>query len=330
MQIDMFQYIEEMTKGKLTILSRIIRTIARKGEPTGLRTLYDSVNQMIKEEGGKPVADETIRARVYECENLERVAKGVYWFKQEESNALLIEGDGRDLSALEDESIDSIITDHPYELTAHKGGNRNMVDYEVFKYTQEDFNEKARVLKPGGVLVEFMAELCTEEVLDYVQEMRTFAKKAGLHMYSAVNWIKEGTSNNQGRKKKNMEVIFFFTKGKCRPLRLDKKKMKVLGGEHKMAMLEMLPTSFLYSQTHVSKRVHKAEKPISLLLEILSYVVKPGEIVLDQFSGGGRIIEAAIKYGCNIIAIEKDRKYIRSMVERISRLTEHVTTVLAH
>ena len=56
---------------------------------------------------------------------------------------MLVQGNGRDLSFLKDNSIDAIITDHAYDLKKSlKGGNRDFAAYECFQYTQEDFDEK--------------------------------------------------------------------------------------------------------------------------------------------------------------------------------------------
>ncbi len=55
------------------------------------------------------------------------------------------------------ESIDCIITDHPwFDRESNKGGNRFFADYECFRYTLEDFQEKARVLKLGCFLAELL------------------------------------------------------------------------------------------------------------------------------------------------------------------------------
>lgn len=60
------------------------------------------------------VNNESVRARIYENLGIKflRVRKGVYVAKDQD--CVLIEGDGRDLSILEDKSIDCIITDHPW------------------------------------------------------------------------------------------------------------------------------------------------------------------------------------------------------------------------
>ena len=128
--------------------------------------------ELVKDIKGKKVNNESIRARIYE--GVERgiftkVARGVYKVQSQlegrESTCLLINGDGRDLSMIEDNSIDGIVTDHPYLLTKQlKGGNRNFATYELFRYENNDFKEKQRVLKEGAFLVEFLPE---ESELNY-------------------------------------------------------------------------------------------------------------------------------------------------------------------
>lgn len=56
---------------------------------------------------------ESCRAILYRHgEEFKRVVKGVYMYTGEHSNSLLLEGDGRKLKEIEDNSIDCIITDH--------------------------------------------------------------------------------------------------------------------------------------------------------------------------------------------------------------------------
>ena len=72
----------------------------------------------------KEVKEPSIRARIYEGIEkgvFERVAKGVYTVtrkneNEEEVTCMLVQGDGRDLSFLKDNSVDAIITDHAYSL----------------------------------------------------------------------------------------------------------------------------------------------------------------------------------------------------------------------
>ena len=93
---------------------------------------------------------ESVRARIYEGVDrgiFQKISRGVYKVVSQidgkETSCLLINGDGRDLSAIPDKSIDGIITDHPYDLKkALTGGNRKIATFEMFKYENKDFKEK--------------------------------------------------------------------------------------------------------------------------------------------------------------------------------------------
>lgn len=159
---------------------------------------------------------ETVRARIYDNLNIkfERVAKGVYKTIDSEETCVVIEGDGRDLSMIQDESIDCILTDHPWlDPKSNRGGTRKFAEYDCFKYTQKDFDEKARVLKPGCFLVEILpAE--NENNYEYLYQIKQFAKQAGFLYYSKVPWKKGTFVSNTGRKAKNTQDVMFFFKRK--------------------------------------------------------------------------------------------------------------------
>ena len=168
----------------------------------------------------KEVKEPSIRARIYEGIDkgmFRRLEKGVYAVtrqdeKQQEVTCMLIQGNVRDLSFLEDNSVDAIITDHPYELKRSlKGGNRNFADYDCFQYGQEDFDEKYRVLKKGHFLVEFLPEENVENY-QYLFKIKQMAKDSGLEYYAKVTWKKGNFVSNTGRKSKNTEEIIFLLK----------------------------------------------------------------------------------------------------------------------
>ena len=115
-------------------------------------TIQEATN-LVKTVKKMDVNDESIRARIYEGVDkglFEKVSRGVYKVSSQingkRNDCLLINGDGRDLSMIPSNSIDGIITDHPYDLSkALTGGNRKFASYELFKYEEKDFQEKQRV-----------------------------------------------------------------------------------------------------------------------------------------------------------------------------------------
>ena len=111
-------------------------------------TIQEATN-LVKNIKNMDVNNESIRARIYEGVDkglFKKITRGIYKVSSQingkSNHCLLINGDGRDLSMIEDNSIDGIITDHPYDLNkALTGGNRKFASYELFKYNQKDFNE---------------------------------------------------------------------------------------------------------------------------------------------------------------------------------------------
>lgn len=314
-----------------------------ESSPRGIQaTLFDyfqdtecfdlqQANELVLEHQNRDVNTESIRARIYEGIDkglFERVGKGLYTVTRKdehgrENSCMLINGDGRDLSMIPDNSIDALITDHPYDTKKSlKGGNRDFANYELFQYNEKDFQEKLRVLKPGCFLVEFLPEENGENY-EYLFKVKDLARAAGFEYYAKVPWKKGDFVANTGRKSKNTEDVVFFSKGKARDLRPNAKKDKAEPDvEHFMSgAAGMLPTVFDFGIDKKTK-IHQAEKPVELLQQILRFVTKEDELVLDQFAGSGSLGEAALKSHRDSILIEKDVDTYNLMLERITALGE--------
>lgn len=270
-----------------------------------LKTIFDN----------KPYT--TLRGRIYD--NLgklfKRIDKGIYTIIDEKTNTAIamLNQDGRDLSNIPDESFDAIITDHPYkDPKSLNGGNRHFAEYETFQYTQEDFNEKARVLKEHSFLVEFFAEENANNY-KYIYKCKEMAERAGLRYYCTVPWKKGNFVANTGRKAKNTEQAVFFTKGSPRSLRPDNQHGGTMAGT-----TEMLPTALDYQPKPVREKIHKAEKPVPLLEQIIRLITKPGEAILDTFAGSGNLGIAAINTGRIAVLIEKCKETFETMVKNIT------------
>lgn len=297
---------------------------------------------------------ESIRARVYENLNkyFEKIGRGIYKVIRNDNECLIIEGDGRDLSMIEDETIDCIITDHPWlNPKSNKGGNRNFTNtYDCFKYELKDFMEKARVLKKGSFLVEVLPEE-NESNYEYLYQIKQMAKQAGFLYYAKVPWKKGTFVSNTGRKSGNVEDILFFSKGKARSLRYDAKKSKkenvdsYMSGTNKMLcttlntsndktnqesqlmdnQIDLLNLSELdYQAVSKSKKIHQSEKPVELILAILDYITKENEWVLDQFSGSGVVGEASLLSNRNCVLIELLKDNIKKIAQRLGLVSDFV------
>lgn len=274
--------------------------------------IYDAMD-MTKIKSKTP--KNSIRRTLYtNTDTFKRVCKGVYMLVGQKSTSLLIEGDGRKLAEIEDESIDCIITDHPWDdKKSLKGGNRNMATYDLFRYEQSDFDTKARVLKPGS----FMAEILPVESatnIDYLYEIKQMAKKAGLNFYTSLIW-KSAPANsvNTGRVTKGVQQVVIFSKGKPRKLSPD----NVQGYQTK----EMLHYELEY---HVARQVknrnHQAEKPIELYEYLISVLTEENEVCLDQFAGSCNMLQAAINTNRFGICYEICHEFVEKAAARFNAI----------
>lgn len=311
-------------------------------------SIQDATN-LVKNIKNMNVNNESIRARIYEGVDkgiFTKISRGVYKVTRQlegkENTCLLINGDGRDLSMIKDKSVDGIITDHPYDLQkALTGGNRKFATFELFRYESNDFKEKQRVLKDGAFLVEFLPDE-SEVNYEYLYEIKKMAQENGLKYFAKVAWKKGTFVSNTGRKAKNSEDVMIFSNGEPRNLKLDAKKNLAVARENNIDVKGkssyevrdilqehnldvyymkgtngMLPTVFDYQPKDSKNKIMEAEKPVELIEEIIEYISKPYETLLDQYAGSGNFVIACSNKNRNSIAIEKDDTMFQKMKNNI-------------
>ncbi|MDR2832391.1 MAG: site-specific DNA-methyltransferase [Streptococcaceae bacterium] len=301
----------------MTITTQLLNTF--KAQPFTLKKAYGELEEI------KP---HSLRARIYEAlgTTFERIDKGIYQATSDALSTLLIEGNGKDLSFLKDESIDVIITDHPYlDEKAHKGGNRafGSEHYESFRYTQSDIMEQARVLKQGSFWVQFLpSESATN--FDYLYDIKKMAENAGFEYYAKTSWKKGSFVANTGRTAKNSEDILIFSKGKARNLRPNAKANKAHGvdtGYFMSGASFMIPPTFDFAPDAKAERIHPNQKPVSLLEELIKLTtLSNDEVVLDMFAGSGVTGIASHNLKRHSILIEKSKEMVGKVIERFSDL----------
>jgi len=249
----------------------------------------------------------SVRRSLYEnAERFTKIARGVFMLAGADSTSLIIEGDGRSLDMVEDGAIDCIITDHPWDNPkSNKGGNRDFADYDTFRYTQEDFDAKARVLKDGAYLVEFLP-VESEANWRYLTSVKEMAYAAGFRLYATCLWRKAWGGVNTGRTTKGVEQVVIFSKGA--PRRLSKKGMPYMT----RSMLDF-EIDIPISRTN---RAHKAEKPVELYKYLIENLTDEREVVLDQFGGSCNAARACADTNRFGVVFETCAAYIKAAAER--------------
>lgn len=304
---------------QLTIGDRIEMFLegTKKGVAT-LKEIYQELHKSLPK-----TAEETIRCAIYrDTKNrFKRVAKGVYMLTGEETASLIIEGDGRKLDEIDDESIDCIITDHPWEDSkSHKSGNqKNFADYDCFVYQQEDFDAKARVLKDGAFLAEFLP-LENANNYKYLQKIKDMAINSGFNYYAKITWKKgEVGKTNTGRTTKEGEDILIFYKGK-KSRKLSAERISGYRTKNILPFLIDIPIKKV-RKTKKNPNVipsHQAEKPIELFEFLIENLTLEKEVCLDSFGGSLNLAKACVNKNRFGIVYEKSREFIVNGINKFN------------
>lgn len=242
---------------------------------------------------------------------------------QSESREVILINDDciEGIKTLEDNSIDLLLTDPPYNLglfMKDRDTNLKRMRDNYFGAAGWDdlsseewadsmdafFAQAARVLRKGGSMVVFMAVIKVETLISLAEKHGFYYKTTGtwhkknpmprnmnLHFINSTEvWIyftigtRTGTFNNNG------EVVHDFIETSVTP------KNERLYGKH--------PT----------------QKPQKLMEHFVRLLTSEGDTILDPFMGSGSTGVAAVNSGRNFIGIELDTDYFDIAEKRIENV----------
>ena len=246
----------------------------------------------------------------------------------------LINGDARDLSFLDDESVHLVVTSPPYWNLKRYKENPDQLghidDYENFLGQLEKvWREAFRVLVPGGRLVCVVGDVCVSRrrfgrhlVFPLHADICVLCRKIGFDNLNPIIWHKianasfevENGSKFLGKPyepnaiiKNDMEFILMQRKpgGYRKPSeeqrRLSKIDKKDFDGWFRQ----------IWNITGASTRHHPAPFPLELATRLVRMFSFHGDTILDPFCGSGTTMIASLRYGRNCIGIEIEPEYCR-------------------
>jgi len=95
-----------------------------------------------------------------------------------------------------------------------------------------------------------------------------------------------------------------------------------ISGKRKSNIIRNLWAGFTRKAEDVDKeRLHPTQKPIAVMREIIEYVSKSEDVVLDPFAGSGSTLVACYQLGRKAIGIEFDPKFVDANIARLEKLT---------
>ncbi len=180
-----------------------------------------------------------------------------------------------------DSSIDLVITDPPYLCRYKDRHGRTLMNDDNADGVLPVYEEIFRTLKPNSYCITFYGWTA-------IAEFSEAWANAGFRTVGHIVWPKKYASK-EGFMKYQHESAFVLAKGY----------------PHKPEY----PISDVQKWHYTGNRSHPTEKAVSVIEPLIKCFSKPGDLILDPFSGSGTTAVAAALNDRDYIGIELEHKY---------------------
>lgn len=221
----------------------------------------------------------------------------------------VFEGDCLEImKQLPDKSIDMVLCDLPYGTTQNK--------WDSVIPLGELWQQYRRIVKDDGAIVLTSQGMFTAELM--VSNPKMFRYKWIWEKSKSTNFL---NAKKQPLRKQEDVCVFYRRQPVYHPQMIDgepydkgirKNQMSGSYGDfqpvHVHSDGKRYPTDIIYFKTAESegKVFHPTQKPVELGRYFVRTYTNPGDIVLDNTSGSGSFLVAALLEGRNFIGIEKN------------------------
>ena len=228
-----------------------------------------------------------------------------------------------------DKSIDCIICDLPYGITACKWDT--VIPFEPL------WEQYKRIVKPRGAIVLFGSQPFTSALV--MSNPKWFKYEWTWNKKSTAGFV-----NTKNKPMNTIENICVFSEGTCANKSLKRmnyypqglknynKKASYRNKPHKENTYyrkstdnpEYIQEFTNYPRNYIeipyqSNSIHPTQKPVALIEYFIKTYTLKDELILDNTAGSGTLAIAAINTDRNYICIEKDEHYFEVMRDRIER-----------
>ncbi|WP_448375894.1 DNA methyltransferase [Fervidobacterium sp.] len=261
----------------------------------------------------------------------------------------VIIGDSRNMSELENESIDLVVTSPPYwHLKDY--GVKNQIGYgqtlhEYLKDLYRVWKESFRVLKEGRRLCINIGDQFARsiiygryKIIPLHSEVIAQCEDIGFDYMGAIIWQKKTTMNTSGGANVmgsypyppngmieiDYEYILIFKKpGKSPQVDKNRKESSILSKEE---WKEYFSGHWYFKGEKQSE--HEAMFPEELPYRLIRMFSFAGDTVLDPFLGSGTTLKVALSLGRNAVGYEINPNYLKIIENKLGTLKNSLFTEL--
>lgn len=216
----------------------------------------------------------------------------------------------RGLASLADKSVDHVISDPPYDEHTHAASRRGCTGYaEKASSRRATFNRTRSLgfaaltsaqmdelaVQFGRVTRRWVQVFCSVEM---VAAWRTAMISAGLDYVRTMAWRKIGGTPQFSGDRPAIAfeaIVVGHAKGR---------KRWNAGGKH-----GWYEHPIVLNRGDGEERLHTTQKPLALMLELVTDFTDPGDLILDPFAGSGTTGIAACMLGRRFVGWELSAEY---------------------
>lgn len=204
------------------------------------------------------------------------------------------------LHLMDGRMADMILTDPPYNVN-YEGGDENKLTIQndsmendlFFRFLKSVFEIMFKIIKSGGSFYVFHADSEGEN-------FRRSIREAGFKIAQCCIWVKDSlVMGRQDYQWQHEPCLYGWKLGAAHYWNSDRKQTTIWNFDKPKA-----------------SRIHPTMKPIALMAYPITNSTKPGEIVVDLFSGSGSTIMACQQTDRVGYGMEIDSKYVAATVRR--------------
>ena len=274
----------------------------------------------------------------------ERMGEGEQAVKSLPSHHELYQGDARDLSMLDEESLELVVTSPPYfNLKNYEngmGGEDQLGDIDEYEHFNEQIDKVWRQcyekLRPGGRMVVVVGDVLRSRsehgrhrVVPLHATIQEHCIDIGFDNLAPIIWYKIGNASLEaggnarflGKPyepgaviKNDIEYILLFRKpGGYRSPDIEERILSVIEADEHQKMFRQLWDD-IQGEPQTD---HPAPYPAELAERLIRMFSFAGDTVLDPFAGTGSTAVAASRCGRNSISVELEEKYVDIAEQRI-------------
>ncbi len=229
----------------------------------------------------------------------------------------LLLGDVLDrIKEIEDESVDLIVTDPPYNLNKNYGNTKdNLLHNDYIEFTRKWVKEAHRVLKKDGTIYIFMGMRYISYLYIILEE------ELGMEFNSWITWYyTQGIGKKKGFSPRHDDILMFNKSDKFK-FNLDDVRVPQKYYRNINNMRGANPGNvWEFSHIHYcneNRKKHPTQKPEALFERMILASSDKGDTVLDCFLGSGTSARVCQQLDRNFIGIELNEEYMNIAKERL-------------